>query len=179
MLCPKADNMKTNKANYYRAGFTVTELSAAIATTVIIVAAFAMALISGHRTLNVTYAKVYSDVRTNAEVVLRRFDALVRKSVNGQAVIASQEQLEICYFNDSDSTFADRYAILYESDGDMLVEYGTVTSVGIKSTTSVETLCGDVSSCEFSISGKSVEIVLALSDGEQSNTVISSAYLQN
>ena len=145
----------------------------------IIVSAFGMALLCGHRTWNVTYAKVYSDVRTDGQVVLRRFDALVRKSVNGQTVIASQEQLEVCYFNDSDSTFADRYAILYESDGDMLVEYGTVTSVGVKSTTSVETLCGDVSSCAFSISGKSVEMVLALNDGEQSNTVVSSAYLQN
>lgn len=161
-------------------GFTITELIIAIVISTIMLCALGIVLANSQRGWNAMYENVYSDVLTDSRVARRKFDSLVRRSVSDKTVVDSDgEWVEVYYFNDSESTFADRYARFYESGGELKVEHGTVDSDEIKSTTEIETVCANVSSCIFKRSGRAVEMVLLLDNGSQSNTVVCSAYNQN
>ncbi len=89
---------------------------------------------------------------------------------------AAGSWVEVYYYANDASTVVDRYARFYASGGKLNVEYGQLNP---KATDTIETVCENVSSCTFEQLGRSIQMILKLDNGTQTNTVISSAVANN
>ncbi len=158
-------------------GLALIELIIAMAIMVIVVIAIGIALVDGQRGWNIQYERIYSDVVTDGYVARRKFDAVMR-SASGEAISLGDDGswVEVCYYASDDSAVVDRYARFYVADGNLNVEYGQLNP---KETISVETVCGNVSGCTFEQLGRSIQMILTLDNGTQTNTVVSSAVTHN
>ena len=158
-------------------GFTLTELITAMAIMIFVVLAIGMALVDGQRGWNYMYNRIYSDVVTDSYVARRKFDAVLRKASRDKVLIDSAGSwVEVYYYESDTSTVLDRYARFYTSSGTLKVEYGQLNP---QSTLTVETVCDNVSGCTFEQLGRSIQMVLKLDNGTQTNTVITSAVTNN
>lgn len=158
-------------------GFTLIELMIAIAIMVIVVLAIGIALVDGQRGWNYMYDRIYSDVVTDGYVARRKFDAVLRKASRDKFLLdPAGGWVEVYYYANDASTVVDRYARFYASGGKLNVEYGLYPN---KETLSVETVCGNVSGCTFVQLGRSIQMILKLDNGTQTNTVITSAVTNN
>ena len=158
-------------------GFTLIELIIAMAITIIVVLAIGIALVDGQRGWNIQYERIYSDVVTDGYVARRKFDAVMRTASRDKFLLDDAGGwVEVYYYADDTSTVVDRYARFYTADGNLNVEYGQLDP---KETLSVETVCGNVSGCTFEQLGRSIQMILKLDNGKQTNTVISSAVANN
>ena len=158
-------------------GFTIIELIIAIAIVVIVVLAVGVALVDNQRGWSITYDRIYSDVVTDGYVARRKFDTVMRTASRDKFLLDDAGGwVEVYYYADDTSTVVDRYARFYVANGDLNVEYGQLNP---KETLSVETICGNVSGCVFKQAGRSIQMILTLDNGTQTNTVISSAVANN
>ena len=159
-------------------GFTIIELIIAMAIIVIVVLAIGIALVDGQRGWSILYNRIYSDVVTDGYVARKKFDVVIRRASGERFSLdnAGSSWVEVYYYASGSSPIVDRYARFYVAGGNLYVEYGQLSP---KTTLSVETVCGNVSSCVFKQAGKSVQMILKLDDGEQDNTIVCSAVLHN
>jgi len=158
-------------------GFTVIELIIAIAIIVIVVLAIGMVLVDGQRGWSIQYDRIYSDVVTDGYVARKKFDTVMRMASRDKFSLGDAgSSVEVYYYANDDSAVVDRYACFYTANGDLNVEYGLYPN---KETLSVETVCGNVSGCTFEQAGRSIQMILTLDNGTQTNTVISSAVTHN
>ncbi len=158
-------------------GFTLIELITAIAIMVFVILVIGMALFDGQRGWNDMYNRVYSDVVTDGYVARRKFDAVLRKASREQFLIdPAGSWVEVYYYASDSSTVVDRYARFYTSSGTLNVEYGQLDP---KATDTIEVVCENVSSCTFDQLGRSIQMILKLDNGTQTNTVITSAVTNN
>ena len=158
-------------------GFTIMELVITAAIMSIIALAIGVVIVDSQTSWNVMYDRVNSDVVTDGYVARKKFDAVMRQASREKLVLGdSGGSVEVYYYADGSSTIADRYARFYTSDGDLNFEYGQLDP---RVTLGIETVCGNVSTCTFRQAGRSIQMVLALDDGKQTNTVVSSAVAQN
>ncbi len=158
-------------------GFTLIELMIAIAIMVIVVLAIGVALVDGQRGWNYMYDRIYSDVVTDGYVARKKFDAVLRKASREKFLIdPAGGWVEVYYYANDASTVVDRYARFSASGGKLNVEYGQLDP---KATDTIETVCGNVSSCTFVQLGRSIQMILKLDNGAQTNTVITSAVTNN
>ena len=158
-------------------GFTLVELIIAMAIMLIVVLAIGMALVDGQRGWSIQYDRIYSDVVTDGFVARRKFDAVMR-TASGEKFLLDDagSWVEVYYYANGDSAVVDRYARFYVADSNLNVEYGQLDPTV---TLSVETVCGNVSGCTFAQVGRSIQMILTLDNGTQTNTVISSAVTHN
>ena len=169
--------MVTKKRLKARRGFTLIELIIATAIMVIVMLAVGMVLVDGQRGWSNMYNRTQSGVVTESYAARRKFDSVMRKASGEWFLLDSGGSwIEVYYYASAGSALVDRYTRFYVAGGNLYVEYGQLNS---KITLSVETLCGNVSSCVFKQAGKSVQMVLTLDDGEQDNTIVCSAVLHN
>ncbi len=158
-------------------GFTLIELIIATAIMFIVILAIGIALVDGQRGWSIQYDRIYSDVVTDGYVARRKFDAVMRKASRDKFWLdPAGGWVEVRYYANDASTVVDRYARFYTANGELNVEYGQLNP---QETLSVETVCGDVSSCTFKQLGRSIQMILKLDNGTQTNTVISSAVTHN
>ncbi|MFH1883557.1 MAG: type II secretion system protein [Planctomycetota bacterium] len=158
-------------------GFTLIELLTAMAIMIIVILAIGVALVDGQRGWNIQYGRIYSDVVTDGYVARRKFDAVLRKASREKFLIdPAGGWVEVYYYANDASTVVDRYARFYVADGELNIEYGQLDP---KETLSIETVCGNVSGCTFEQLGRSIQMILKLDNGTQTNTVISSAVTHN
>ena len=158
-------------------GFTLIELLTAMAIMIIVILAIGVALVDGQRGWNYMYGRIYSDVVTDGYVARRKFDAVLRKASREKFLIdPAGGWVEVYYYANDASTVVDRYARFYVADGELNIEYGQLDP---KETLSIETVCGNVSGCTFEQLGRSIQMILKLDNGTQTNTVISSAVTHN
>ena len=158
-------------------GFTLIELVIATAIMVIVVLAIGIALVDGQRGWNIQYDRIYSDVVTDGYVARRKFDAVMRTASRDKFLLdGAGGWVEVYYYANDTSAVVDRYARFYTANGDLNVEYGQLDP---KETLSIETVCGNVSGCTFEQLGRSIQMILKLDNGTQTNTVISSAVTHN
>lgn len=161
-------------------GFTIVELLTTIIVSLIILLGVGIVLANSHRAYQITYDKVNADVSTDSFIVRRVFDATVRKS--SASVITTGvngEYVELQYYNNDSSTYLDRYTRFYVSGNNLIAEYGNVYQSGSKTITDTKTICSNVSSCVFKNNGASVRMNLTLSDGVETNVIVTSAYAHN
>ena len=158
-------------------GFTLIELITAMAIMIFVVLAIGMALVDGQRGWNYMYNRVYSDIVTDGYVARRKFDAVLRKASREKFLIdPAGSWVEVYYFASDASTVVDRYARFYTAGGTLDIEYGQLNPT---STLTTETVCENVSSCTFEQLGRSIQMVLKLDNGTQTNTLITSAITNN
>jgi hypothetical protein len=157
-----------------RAGFTLTELAIAGVTSAMVVIATGVAIAQSMKDFNTEYNSVFASVRQNSYAAQRRFEAITRKA-SGTPVCPDGTYLTVNYFSSSSVTTPDLYAKFYISSGSLMIEYGTIPA----SSTTTETVCGNVTDKKFSISGTSAAMELTLNDGTQTITTITAAELHN
>jgi hypothetical protein len=62
------------------------------------------------------------------------------------------------------------------ADGDLNFEYGQLQP---RATLGVETVCENVTLCTFKQAGQSIQMILTLDNGTQTNTIVTSAVTNN
>lgn len=158
-------------------GFTLVELAITAAIMSIIALAIGVVIVDSQTSWNVMYERVNGDVVTDGYVARKKFDAVLRQASRERLLIGDGGgSVEVYYYSDGSVSAVDRYARFYTSDGDLNFEYGQLDP---RTTLGVETVCANVSACTFVQAGRSVQMILALNDGKQTNTVVSSAMAQN
>ncbi|MDT8302498.1 MAG: hypothetical protein RQ760_13520 [Sedimentisphaerales bacterium] len=158
-------------------GFTLIELITATVIMIFVVLAIGMALVDGQRGWNNMFNSVNSDVVRDGFFARRKLDAVLRKASREKFLIdPAGSWVEVYYYATDASTTLDRYARFYTASGKLYVEYGQLNPT---STLSTETVCENVSSCTFEQFGRSIQMVLKLDNGKQTNTVITSAATNN
>jgi len=158
-------------------GFTIVELVITAVIMSIIALAIGVVIVDSQSSWNVMYDRANCDVVTDGYVARKKFDAVMRQASREKLVLGdSGGSVEVYYYAGGSSVVVDRYARFYTSDGDLNFEYGQLDP---RATLGVETICGNVSACTFRQAGRSVQMILALNDGKQTNTVVSSAVAQN
>jgi Tfp pilus assembly protein PilW len=158
-------------------GITMVELIIALVCSIIVILAIGVALADSSRGWQKMYGKIHADIIEDGRVAQRRFDAVMRKaSSTGVLVAEDGSSTEVRYYASSSSVGLDRYVKFFLSDGELMLEDGVLSP---KATTSVQTICANVTACAFKHLGKGVQMTLTLSDGQNTNTAVTSAYAHN
>ena len=178
---PSSSDIFRRSGKELSAGFALSELVVASAIVVIIVVAIGMVIVDGQRGWINMYNKAYADVVANGYAARAKFDFMIRKaSVEDFSLGGNGKWIEVYYYANSESTAVDRYARFYCAKGQLNIEYGRLESKTPKMmVSSVQTICRDVSDCIFKQIGNSVQMILTLNDGTQTNTIVSSAVMHN
>lgn len=158
-------------------GFTLIELMIATGLASTVIVGIGAVLVDSQRGWNAMYERTYSDVVTDAHVVRRMFDSVVRNA-SSQTISLDEEGswVEVYTYSDPCSPVVDLYAKFKAKNGELTIEYGDLDS---GATLSIEPICRNVSSCVFKSSGESVQMILTLDDGSKSITVVTSAIMHN
>ncbi|MHC4212214.1 MAG: hypothetical protein ACYSWP_02465 [Planctomycetota bacterium] len=165
------------KKSKFRSGITIIEVAVAAMASVIVMVGVGIAIVDGQRGWNRMYSRTYADVVTDSYVARKMFDTAVRKSSREMYLIDDAGQwVEVYYYSSPGASEVDRYARFSVSSGDLNVEYGELDP---RSTSSVQTVCSNVSSASFSGTGTAIQMILNLDDGSQSATVTCSAVMHN
>ncbi len=165
------------KKSKFRSGVTIIEVVIAAMASIIVRVGVGIAIVDGQRGWNRMYSRTYSDVVTDGYVARKMFDAAVRKSSREMYLIDDAGQwVEVYYYSSPAVSNVDRYARFSVSSGDLNVEYGELDP---RTTTSLQTVCSNVSSVSFSGTGTAIQMILNLDDGSQSATVTCSAVMHN
>lgn len=160
-----------------RKGFTLVELMITTVIMIVVGLAIGVVIVDGQTGWNTMYDRLNSDVITDGYVARKKFDAVMRSASRGQSSVAPDGSwIEVYSYASSSSTVVDRYSRFYVSDGDLNLEYGQIEP---RSTLSVDTVCGNVSTCTFQQVGVSTQMTLTLDNGTQTNTIVSSAVTHN
>jgi len=161
----------------FRRGITIVELIIAMVCSIIVIIAVGVALADSSRGWRKMYERVHADIVEDGLVARRRFDSVIRQASSIAAHTAEDGSwMEVYYYDSSSSTELDRYARFFKSGDDLMLETGVLFP---KSTTTMQTICGNVQSCVFKHLHKGAQMTLTLNDGEKSNTVVTSAYMHN
>jgi len=160
-----------------RKGFTLIELMVATALSSTVLIGVGVVLVDSQRGWNAMYDRTYSDVVTDAHVARRMFDSVIRNA-SSQLILLDDNGswVEVYTYSDPNSPVVDLYAKFQAKSGNLTLEYGELDS---GATLSIDPICGNVSSCVFKSSGRSVQMILTLDDGSQSVTVVASAVMHN
>jgi hypothetical protein len=159
-------------------GFTITELAITTVVSLIVIAGIAVILVDGQRGWNQMYSRTYADVVVDSHIARRMFDSVIRRASREKLLIDQDGNwVEIYYYSDPTLSEADLYARFYTSGGQLNLEHGKL--VPTRQTLRVETVCDNAQSCVFKSTGRSIQMILALNDGTQSNTVVCSAVMHN
>jgi hypothetical protein len=130
-----------------------------------------------HKVFTDTYNQSKSNIVIDDQIAKLFFDRIIRKaSSKGVVVDELGEWIEVYYFENSTSTEPDCYARFYCLDGSLILEEGQRDSkIQLQSTT----VCGNVIGCQFSIVGRSAQMILSLDNGTLQRTLVTSAYMHN
>jgi len=160
-----------------RHAFTLVEVMVTLMILVIPILVVGIVLADSHRSWNTLYNNMHSDVSEDGYVSVGMFERLIRKSSSNAVLLDEDEKwVEVHYYQDSDSAVPDRYAYFHVSDGSLLVEYGELNP---KTSLYTRTVCENVSDCVFKQVGQSIQMILTLDDGTQTNSIVSSAIMHN
>ena len=158
-------------------GFTLVELMITTSIMLIVGLAIGVVIVDGQSGWSFMYDRINSDVVTDGYVARKKFDAVIRDASREKVLLDSAGSwVEVYYYSTLSSAIVDRYARFYVADGDLNFEYGQLQP---RATLDVETVCENVSSCTFKQAGQSVEMILTLDNGTQTNTIITSAITNN
>jgi prepilin-type N-terminal cleavage/methylation domain-containing protein len=158
-------------------GFTLVELMITTVVMLIVGLAIGVVIVNGQTGWNFMYERIYSDVVTDGYAARKQFDAVMRKASREKVLLDDAGAwVEVYYYSTASSAVVDRYARFYVADGDLNLEHGQLDP---RVTLGVETVCGNVKSCTFKQAGQSVQMILTLDNGTQTNTIVSSAITYN
>lgn len=158
-------------------GFTLMELMITTLVMAIVGMAIGVVIVDGQTSWNVMYERIDSDIVSDGYAARNKFDSVTRSASSNQISLAGDGSwIEIYSYATDASPTIDRYWRFYVLDGDLYAEYGQLVPKSILST---ETVCENVSDCTFQQFGRAVQMTLVLDDGQQTSTIVSSAFAHN
>ena len=164
-------------------GFTITELVLAIAVSSILVLTIGIVMVDTQRGWMDSYAKVHGGAAADAMMTKTAFDKVIRKASRSIYHFNGLDDITVYYYDNwLTSTDLDRYARFYRSvnePSEMYIQHGQLEA-GIKKDILAEVLlASNVVDLEFKPISGGFEMKLALDDGREATTVVSTAILQN
>ncbi|MHC5156810.1 MAG: PulJ/GspJ family protein [Planctomycetota bacterium] len=164
-------------------GFTITELILAIAVSSILVLTIGVVMVDTQKGWMDSYAKVHGGATADAMMTKAAFDKVIRKASRSFYRFDALDDITVYYYNDwLASTDLDRYARFYRSTDDaseMYIQHGTLESGVKKDVTTEILLASNVADLEFKATNGGIVMKLALDDGREETTVVSTAILHN
>jgi prepilin-type N-terminal cleavage/methylation domain-containing protein len=164
-------------------GFTITELILAIAVSSILVLTIGVVMVDTQKGWMDSYAKVHGGATADAMMAKAAFDKVIRKASRSIYHFDGLDDITVYYYDNwLASTDLDRYARFYRSTdtpSEMYIQHGTLESGVKKEVTAEVLLASNVADLEFKPVSGGIEIKLALDDGREATTVVSTAILHN
>ncbi len=161
-------------------GFTITELILAIAISSILVLTMGVVMVDTQRGWMDSYAKVHGGATTDAAVAKTAFDKVVRKASRSIYYLNAEDDITVHYYNNwLTSTDPDRSARFYrstENPSEMYIQHSDIETSEILAEILLAT---NVTDLEFKPISGGLEMKLALDDGREATTVITTALLHN
>lgn len=171
-----------NHKKQNRRGLTLMELVVTIVITAIVVMAVSVLFVDSHRGWLDSYAKIHGGAASDAAMSQVAFDRIVRKSSRTKYQMNGLEELTVYYYEDWLSSDAlDCYARFYRSTdnpSELYVEHGKVDDDNTSVLSTVK-LASTVSDLEFKPTSGGIEMKLALDDGRETTTLVTTAILHN
>jgi len=170
--------MKQRPTKRYHAGFTLVEMAVSMLATSVLILATGAFLADYQRAFNDTYDYAYSSAReSDAAARAVFYDTVRQAAASGAASVgAGGSWLEVRYYSQPESTALDRSARFYLSEQNLLLErtdFDTGQSLG------VQTVCGNVASVAFALTGGSARMFLELDDGSSTRLVNAAAVMRS
>lgn len=163
-------------------GFSITELILAIAVSAILVLTIGVVMLDTQRGWLDTYAKVHGGASGDAAMAKTAFDRVVRKASRSYYTRSAADDITVYYYADwMTSATLDRYARFYRSidhPSEMYVQHGEISVDGRKMIAEVQ-LASNVTDLEFKPVDSGIEMKLALDDGREATTIVTTAILHN
>lgn len=164
-------------------GFTITELILAIAVSSILVLTIGVVMVDTQRGWMDSYAKVHGGAATDATVTKTAFDKVIRKASRSLYHFNGLDDITVYYYDNwLTSTELDRYARFYRSadtPSEMYIQHGELEEGEKEGVLADVLLASNVVDLEFKPVSGGIEMKLALDDGREATTVISTAILHN
>lgn len=164
-------------------GFTITELVLAIAVSSILVLTIGVVMVDTQKGWMDSYAKVHGGATADAMMVKTAFDKVIRKASRSIYDFAGLDDITVYYYDNwLTSVDLDRYARFYRSTdnpSEMHIQHG-VLEAGVKKDVQADVLlASNVIDLEFKPVNGGIEMKLALDDGREATTVVSTGILHN
>lgn len=165
-----------------RRGLTLIELMVTIVIVGVIVCTIGVLLVDTHRGWLDSYAKIYGGAADDAAMAQVAFDKIIRKASRTRYQMAGLDDLTVYYYADwQTSTQLDRYARFYrkaDAPTEFCVEHGDWDG-STKKADSTVTLAAHVADLEFKPTSGGIEMLLALNDGRETTTLVTTSILHN
>jgi prepilin-type N-terminal cleavage/methylation domain-containing protein len=171
------------KRSKHDLGFTITELILAIMVSSILVVAVGVVMVDTQKGWMDSYAKVHGGAASDAMMAKAAFDKVVRKASRSVYHFDGLDDITVYYYDHwLTSTEPDRYARFYRSTDnpdEMYIQHGIFEEGVKKDMTAEVVLASNVTDLEFKPINGGIEMKLALDDGREATTVVSTAILHN
>lgn len=164
-------------------GLTLTELAVTMLITSIIVLVIGAVMLDSHRGWLDSYRKIHGGAANDAAMAQVAFEKIVRKASRSKYLVDGSDDLTVYYYEDwQNSDYLDRYARFYRStdnDSEFYLEHGSIDADGDAQVQSTVQLCSTVVDAEFKPTSGGIEMKLALNDGRETTTLLTTAILHN
>ncbi|OQY07291.1 MAG: hypothetical protein B6I25_02035 [Planctomycetales bacterium 4572_13] len=171
--------MKSKRIRRY-SGFTITELILAIAVSSILILAVGAVMMDTQRGWMDSYAKVHGGAATDAAVAKTAFDKVVRKASRSIYHFNADDDITVYYYNNwLTSTDPDRAARFYRSTENPSEMYIRHSDIETKEVLAEVLLAANVADLEFKPISGGIEMKMALDDGREATTIVTTALLHN
>lgn len=164
-------------------GFTITELLFAVAASAIIVLTIGVVMLDTQRGWMDSYAKIHGGAVSDAAVAKTAFDKVVRKASRSLYHFDAVDDITVYYYDNClISPEPDRYARFFRSTdnpSEMYVQHGEYADGEKDSILADVLLASHVENLEFKATNGGIVMKLALNDGREETTVVSTALLHN
>jgi len=164
-------------------GFTIMELVLAIAVSSIIVLTIGVVMVDTQRGWMDSYAKIHGGAAADAMMTKTAFDRVIRKASRSGYHFDGDDDITVYYYDNwLTSTELDRYARFYRSEDNpsgMYIQHGVFEADAKKNVLAEVLLASNVTDLEFLPVSGGIEMKLALDDGREATTVVSTALLHN
>ncbi|OHB58270.1 MAG: hypothetical protein A2Y07_04015 [Planctomycetes bacterium GWF2_50_10] len=172
------------KRNNKISGITIIELMIGMVISLIVILAIGQIIADGVKGFENAYIKANGPVVSSSYVAQKRFDRIVRKASYraSRPPVAANNTLDIYYISDPSAyTALDRRVRFYISNGNLLATEYHYRPPNAETTLTTETICSNVSACEFktNTNDRSAQMILRLTDGSSTITTVASAYMHN
>ena len=157
----------------FAGGLTLVELVIAMLVSTLVASAVGIVMVDGYNSWARTYVRAYSDVVSGGLAAKRAFEKTVRNASCSKVFVGDNgEWIEFRGYSSASCAKPDCYSRFYTADETLQLETGTIEP---RLALSWRTVCGQVSGCTFTTSGRSAQMILTLEDDESEPVVFTAS----
>lgn len=170
------------KQKRVHSGFTLTELLLAIVISFVLVLAIGAVMVDTQRGWLDARSKIHGGAVADAAMAKTAFDKVVRKASRSAYHLNGLDDVTVYYYSNwLTAEELDRYARFYRSESDpsyMYVQHGKIKD-GVNEMTGELLLATNATDLEFLPVSGGISMKLALDDGREKTTLVTTALLHN